>query len=53
MGNKMCIACIEENLEYNDDIQSQNWLNCCKCKKKNELALFLEVLSGKMAEQSI
>jgi len=57
MGDKMCINCIEKDLEYNEDAKSLYWLNCHKCKKKHELALtyglFLEVLSGKIAEQSI
>jgi len=57
MGDKMCIDCIEKNLEYNGNAQSLYWLNCHKYKKKHELALtyglFLEILSGKIAEQSI
>jgi len=34
MGNKLCIDCIRQCLEFSDDYLSQYWLNCRKCNKK-------------------
>jgi len=57
MGNKLCIDCIRQYLEYSDDYLCQYSLNCLRCKKKHKLefthGLFLEALCGKIPEHSV
>jgi len=62
MGDKICIDCIRQNLEYIETMQDSYWansyqLNCKKCQTKHELpfnyGLFLDALSGNIPEQSL
>jgi hypothetical protein len=63
MGDKMCIDCIRQNLEYIETLQDSGcWagsyqLNCKKCQTKHgislEYGLFLNALSGNIPEQNI